>query len=365
MMVRSKYFYYLFLMNALINIINFVPRVLLYTRFRGALPSIFISVAISSTIIYIFVKALRRFEGQGLPEILNAVMPRGIGVPLLFMLGVFWFFAGSITMLSFVDISLRYISPDISPYAVIIGFLLVVGLCCRLDSDSILYGLETLLLLVTPAIAYMLIKAFMNPLFSWDAVMQMITYMWTRPKFVSIAGATFVFSGYINLVIFNRSFKKLNPRHLWLIPVFGLLILLLTFLVPVGYQGTIAVEDHIYSWFSTADSIRMELFIVERVLFLFYTIYLTLSLVSAVIHWHVGLELLKGMFQKKGGTLPGKKADWWILAPVCLITIVGMNFLNQVRMAQMGQWFLNIRFFGELLLLASIIYANRRSAAKS
>lgn len=364
-MLRSKYFYYLFLINALINIINFVPRILLFMRFQGALLSIFISVVISTVMILVFLKALRRFEGQGLPEILNAHMPRIVSAPLLFIFAAFWFIAGMITMLSFVDISLRYISPDISPYAVIIGFLLVVGICCRLGSDSILYGLETLLLLILPVVLYILVKSLINPRFSWDAVMQIFTYMWTAPKFVSIAGATFVFTGYVNLTVFNRSFKKLKPKYVWLIPVFGLLILLNTFLVPIGYQGTAGVEDHIYSWFSTADSIRMELFIIERVLFLFYTIYLGLSLVSSVIHWHVGLELFKGIFQRKDGKLPGKRADWWILAPICLITILVMNFLDQVKLGQMGQWFLNIRFIGEFLLLGSIIYANRRSAAKS
>lgn len=364
-MVSSKYIYYLFLVNALINIINFVPRVLIYTRFHGALPSIFISTAIGALLLYGFTKGIAGFKGQGLPEIFNANLPRFFSFFLLIMYACFWFSAGIITMLSFVDITVRYISPDISPYAVIVGFLLLAVICCRLSSESILYGLETILFLSTPVIIYMLAKALLNPNFSWDAVMQIVTYMWTKPKYVSLAGATFIFSGYFNLTIFNRNFKDLKTRYLWTIPLFGLLILLITFMVPIGYQGTVGVEDHVYSWFSTADSIRMELFIIERVLFLFYTIYLTLSMLSTVVHWHVGLELFKGAFQSKSGKLPGKKADWWVLIPFSIATIVIMNFLNQVRLGQIGQWFLNIRLINEFVLLAILFYAKKRSAKKT
>lgn len=364
-MVSSKYIYHLFLVNALINIINFVPRVLIYTRFHGALPSILISVIIGTILLYGFTRIMSGFNGQGLPEILNANIPRFISFIIIIIFACFWFVAGIITMLSFVDITVRYISPDISPYAVIVGFLLLAVICCRLSSESILYGLETILFLSTPVIIYMLAKALLNPNFSWDAVMQIVTYMWTKPKYVSLAGATFIFSGYFNLTIFNRNFKDLKTRYLWTIPLFGLLILLITFMVPIGYQGTVGVEDHVYSWFSTADSIRMELFIIERVLFLFYTIYLTLSMLSTVVHWHVGLELFKGAFQSKAGKLPGKKADWWVLIPFSIATIVIMNFLNQVRLGQAGQWFLNIRFINEFVLLAVLLYAKKRSAKKT
>ncbi|RCX20564.1 hypothetical protein DFP94_103295 [Fontibacillus phaseoli] len=364
-MVSSKYIYYLFLMNALINIINFVPRVLVFTRFHGALPSIFLSTFIGTLLFFGFTYTIKGFKGQGLPEIFNATLPRFFSFLLLILYAFFWFMAGIITMLSFVDITLRFISPDISSYAVILGFLLLTSICCRLSSESILYALETLLFLVTPIIVYMLVKAFINPAFNWDAVMQVVTFMWTRPKYVSLAGATFIFSGYFNLAIFNRNFKQIKTRHFWMIPVVGLMILLVTFLVPVGYHGTIGVEEHVYSWFSTADSIRMELFIIERVLFLFYTTYLTLALVSTVLHWHVGLELFKGAFQSKEGKKPGKKMDWWVLVPFSAATIIIMNFLDQVRLGQLGQWFLNIRFLNELLLMGVMFYAKGRSAKKT
>ncbi|WP_334073492.1 MULTISPECIES: GerAB/ArcD/ProY family transporter [Paenibacillus] len=364
-MVNGKYIYYLFLMNALINIINFVPRILISARFRGALIAIFIATAVGTVILYVFTRLMSRFQGKGLPEIFNRHLPRFFSAPLLLLYSIFWFGAAIITMLSFVDITLRFISPDISPYAVMIGFLLLSSFCARLSSESILYALETILLLVTPLIVYILVKSLTSPGFSWDAVMQIVTHLWTRPNYSAVAGATFIFSGYMNLVVFNRNFRNLNTRLLWVIPVTSFVILLVTFLVPVGYHGTIGVEDHVYSWFSTADSIRMELFIIERLLFLFYTTYLSLSLISMSIHWHVGLELFKGVFRSKEAEEGSKKGDWWILGPVCLVTLLLMTFMNQVRLAQMGQWFLNIRFANEFLLLLFLFIAHRRSAKRT
>ncbi|TYA15296.1 GerAB/ArcD/ProY family transporter [Paenibacillus faecis] len=364
-MVSGKYIYYLFLMNALINIINFVPRILVLMRFHGALMAILIGTVVGTAILFAFTRLMSRFQGKGLPEIFNRYLPRVFSVPLLLLYSIFWFGAAIVTMLSFVDITLRFISPDISPYAVMIGFLLLSSICARLSSESILYALETILLLITPLIVYILVKSLTSEGFSWDAVLQTITYLWTKPNYSAVAGATFIFSGYMNLVVFNRNFRNLKTRLLWVIPVTAFVILLVTFLVPIGYHGTVGVEDHVYSWFSTADSIRMELFIIERVLFLFYTTYLSLSLFSMTIHWHVGLELFKGVFRSRHEKKESKKGDWWILIPVCIVTLLLMSFMNQVRLAQMGQWFLNIRFANEFVLLIALYIANKRSARRT
>ncbi|MFD3260430.1 hypothetical protein ACE3MQ_17720 [Paenibacillus lentus] len=360
-MVKEKYFYYLFLINALINIINFVPRVLIDNRFEGALMSIFLSVVIGTTLLVSFTKLIGHFPGEGLPEIVLTSLPRMIGIPLLTILAFLWYESGAITLVSFVDITIRYISPDVSPLFAILVFLLLVTLSSRLKTDSILYALEITIIINVPLVVYMLFKALLNPYFSWDAVMQVITHLWSMPNYNTIAGATFIFTGYVNLAIFNRAFKSMKPRHLWMIPVSGLLILLITLLVPIGYHGTIGVEDQVYPWFSTADSIRSEFFVVERVLFMFYFTYLSLSLVTAVIHWHIALEIIKAFsFKKKKNLKTAYNKDWWILVPMTLATI-GMGFyFDQVKLTLFGQLFLNVRLIGEVLLVSTIFVAYRR-----
>lgn len=382
-MVSRRYYYYLFLMSAVINIINLVPRVLILTRFDGVFWAILIAVAYGSTVMYIFTRLISKFEGQGFPEIFNTYLPKAAAVPLLILYSLFWFVGGGIMLLSFADITIRFINPDIHARTVLIGFLILVVWASRLRTTSILYATETVLMLSVPAMLFIIVKALINPVFNWDSVLQVVTYLWTKPKLVTVTGASFVFTGYLNLAIFNRSFPdlKIKLRHFWLVPVSGLLILLITLLVPIGYHGTIGVEDHVYSWFSTADSMRLQTFVVERALYLFYITYISMSLVMVVIYWHVGLELFRGCFNgkedKKGSenkaTDAGEKTRMspWIeailLFTISAIMIYMVQWTNQVQLAQAGQWFFNLRFFSEMLLillLMFLVWRKRRSAKR-
>lgn len=365
-MAKSRYFYCLFLMNSLINIINFVPRELIDRRFDGALISILIGTVTGTLFVYIFTVLIAKFPRQGLPEIFKMVMPKVITAPLLISFASLWCLAGAITLLSFVDITLRYISPDASPITVVISFLILVCLCCRFNSLSLLYGLEIILAVTLPLIVYGIVKALINPDFNWDSVMQLSTYIWHKPDLMSLAAATFSFSGYINMAIFNRVFHGLKLKHIWILGVEGLFILLLTFFVPVGYFGTVAIDKHVYTWFSTADSIRMESFLIERMLFIFYFSYMALSLVSAIVHWHVGLELVKGaVFASKKRS---KRTTQWIDGMILsLFSGVVFSFmgLDQYQLNTLGAWFLQIRWFGEMLMIALLFICYRQVRRQS
>lgn len=358
-MVKNKYFYYLFLINALINIINFVPRGLIEERFKGGIMAMVAAVPIGLLLIYLFTRVISKFPGQGLPEIYSANFPRFLSSGMLAAHSLFWYIAGLITLISFVDVTMRYITSDVPPFLIMIGFLIVVCLSMRLTSDSILYALEVLIVLNVPVIIYVLLKAFFNPFFNWDAVMQVVTYSFKVPSYSAIADATFIFSGYINLVIFNRVFKNLKVKHMFMLGVMGFLILLISFFIPIAYQGTIGVERHVYPWFSTADVMRTKNFIVERVLFFFYFTYLTLSLVSSIVHWHVSLELLKGIFKSKEGKKPNRGMDWWIIAPFMIIALASMMTGQFIR-NRAGLWFLDIRLAAEVVLVCSLYIAYKR-----
>lgn len=92
-----------------------------------------------------------------------------------------------------------------------------------------MYGLEIILFVTLPLIVYGIVKALTNPDFNWDSVLQITTYIWHKPDLMSLSAATFSFSGYINLAIFNRVFHGLKLKHVWILGVEGLLVLLITF----------------------------------------------------------------------------------------------------------------------------------------
>lgn len=356
-MAKSRYFYCLFLMNSLTNIINFVPRELIDKRYSGALSSILIGSLIGTLLVYLFTTVITKFPGKGLPEIINPLLPKWITTPFLLFLAGLWCIAGGVTLLSFVDITLRYISPNTSALTAVISFLVLVCICCRFNPLSILYGLEVILFVTLPVIIYSLIKALWNPAFSWDAVFQMATYIGHKPDRMSLSASIFSFSGFIKLIIFNRVFHNLKLKHIWILGVEGLLVLLLTFFVPIGYFGTVVVERQVYTWFSTADSIRIDSFIIERMLFIFYCAYMTLSLVSVIVQWHLGVELFKGAFasSKKQSLKRNERNEWIIL---CLFSgvVVSLIGLDQYQLNTLGAWILQIRWFIEMSIIALLFY---------
>lgn len=366
MVGKNRYFYCLFLMNSLINIINFTPRELIDARFDGAQSSVLVAVIIGPLFIYLFTKVIRKFPGQGLPEILGASLPKLLASPLILIYAVLWYMAGAMILLSFVDITLRYISPDTGPYAVMLGFLTVVCLCSRIDSQSLLYGLEVSLGITLPLFLYTTVKAVANPDFSWDAVLQVMTHAVHAPDLNSVAASTFTFSGYINLAVFNRVLHGQKIKHLWILSAGGLLVLALTFFVPIGYHGTVGVERHVYTWFSTADSISIQAFLIERMLYIFYFASITLSLVSAIIQWHVGKELFLSLLPSTAKKPKRKlRQEIFILVLFAAVTLYLMR-LDQYSLNMLGVFLLHIRMYGELLLIFLLFWCywmvRRRSA---
>ncbi|MGG3280741.1 GerAB/ArcD/ProY family transporter [Paenibacillus solani] len=360
-MVRNKYFYYLFLLNATINLINYVPRILITDRFDGALMSIAVSIPIGVLLMFTFVKLIQKFPGQGLPEIFRSVMPKWISGILLMLFGFAWYFSSVITLLSFVDITSRYISPDVSPIIVLSGFLIVVALSARLDSESILYALEMILYITVPIIAYMSWRVFSSPYFSWDAVRQVITHAWNMPNYKTMAAATYIYTGYINMVVFNRIFHKFRARYIWAIGVASLLTLLISIFAPIGILGAAGAGAHVYPAFSTIDSLRIRYFIIERMIYIFFVVYMCLSLVNSIIHWHVGKELMLGGLgfnSEQTESLDKKrKIEWWVLILFSLVIFVLSFYINQYILNDMAIVFLDVRFMGELLLIALLFYA--------
>jgi len=297
----NRYFYYLIIVNMITNVLTFIPRIMLNERLTGGLLAIPIGTIIGTGLMYIFMIQISRFPEMGLPEIMEKYLSKWFKNIYIFLTGYIWFHAGLFTLLSLITITKVFISPDMPNMLISIMFLLLICLSILMPTKKVLYATELLILLNLPFILLILVKAIFNDYFSWDSVRIFFTHFREIPSWSTISAATFIFFGYANLIIFNREFQKLNLKWLWLIAVFGLQVLLVTILGPIGFHGAVkGVENYVFPWISTADSMRMELGFVERVVFIFLLLHINISLVSITIHWHVGIELYKSI--SKGRT---------------------------------------------------------------
>lgn len=355
----NRYFLYLILCNMIINVIMFVPHSLLQYRFDGAVMGIILSIPIGITLTVIYSRSLSKFPGQGLPEIM-ADSNRWLKAALFGSIQLAWLSAGMISLFGFIDILNRFVNPDMPKISMLLIYLAAIFLIIRLPTDRVMYLLEIVLFLNTPFIAFIVLKAITSPYLNWDSIMEVGTYIFEAPNLKVIAAATFVFTGHANLIIFNRIFKeKIKLGNFIIIVGLAVFNLFTSFFIPIGLNGADGAAEYLYPWVSASDSLRLIYSPIERVIYLFLMFYMSISLLSVSIHWHVALELLKGINKNRHN----KKLNWIVLSAIAFITVVASLKFNTLLLHKIAAYWLIIRlFFEAVLVVVTAFWLRRRTA---
>lgn len=356
----NRYFLYLVFLNMLTNVIIFVPKILIEDRYNGAVSGMLIAIPISLTLTFLYSRAFGRFPEKSLTDI-----PKGSKVWIknlyLGIIQILWFSAGLITIIGFIDILSRFVNPDMPRLLILIVYLAVIFLIIQLPSEKVMYFLEIVLFLCVPLIAFIIIKAVTSQFLIWDSILEAGTYIFVKPSLKAIASATYVFTGYTNLIIFNRVIKeKIKMRNYLMILFMGTVNLMTTFFIPIGIHGSDGAQELLYPWISTADSLRLPYGPIERVIFIFLMLYMVVSLLSISIHWHISLELVKGIFKEK--KFP-KNFNWLILSIYTAVAVISVIYLNTFVLNKLTVYWLMIRFFCEILVVLLFCFWARRQSA--
>ncbi|KKC47326.1 GerAB/ArcD/ProY family transporter [Paenibacillus sp. D9] len=360
----NRYFYYSFVMVAMLNLMLYVPAVLLENRLNGAVSSLIVALVIGTLLAYASTSALSKFPGLGLPEILRLFLPEWLVKTLLPVYAFMWFFASSFALIGFTLLMNRVLTPDQPAW----NLYLILGLLCVYGATrsalTILYLLEITMLLVAPLVLLILFKGVRSPDLSWDAIYTIAQYVNRFPTLSSVGAGTFIFTGYINMAIFNR----VNPPNFrlkgrWIIPATGTLILLATFFLPIGFHGTMGVERYLYVWTQTADSMTMRYGFIERVVFVFLFLYLGLSLMYAITGWNQSMEFILSVSKKykfKVDYSIAPAANWWVCGSFFVLSFVGLLFLNERIDFEIAEVWLIVRMFLEAATVLFLIVVSWR-----
>ncbi|MEN8699140.1 spore germination protein [Bacillus infantis] len=363
--MTSRYFYYLILLNMLANIIVFVPKMLIDERTGGAVMSMAVALPLGVIGAYFFSKSMSSFEGRSLPQILkSSFIPGWAGKPLILYLAAIWLASGLITLYAFTDITERFINPDMEKWQIALFFLLFVVWAASSKPEKVLYLLEIILILNGPLAVLLLVKIYLSGSLSWLDIKEAATHIWKMPTWKSVAAATYVFSGYTNLVIFNIVLKgKVKPRFFLLALPAGAAVLATTYLVPIGTFGFDGVGELEYPWLSSADAVRMELAFVERAFYIFILIYIGISLMNVVVHWHVAQELVRSAVKIPLGKKNSKKGAFLKNIPLLLFAVLfflGEFIVNEEIMSVFTVWWMNIRMPSEYIMIFLLILLSWR-----
>ncbi|WP_456278607.1 GerAB/ArcD/ProY family transporter [Bacillus sp. AK128] len=360
----NRYFFYLLVVNMLGNIFLHVPTILIQNRYEGTVLGILIGTIIGSIFLFVFTVSLNKFPGMDIAEILEKT-PKWFRLLFLLFFSMMWFLAGVLTLLAFNNVTIRFVNPDISGLNMISIFAIsIIIIIARLKSEKILYTVEILLLINIPFLLLILTQAFLHDYLTIDAMIEIGTHFKKLPSWDVLSATTYTFSGYANMVLFNRVFKdKIKVRTLWFIPILGFVNLCITFFIPIGFWGTEAVGDLTFPWVSTADALKIEFGPIERLITVFILMYVSLSIISVIVHWHVAFEILKKVL--KTGNIKDKQRtilEWSILFCFGLIVYIVENNFREANIFEFGAMWLNIRFPSEGLLVALMFFMARRAA---
>lgn len=346
----------------MVNLFVFVPTIMIAERFSGAVLAIPIGIVLGSILLFVFIRSSNKFAEKGIPEILE-LTPKWFRVMFLTFLAIMWFAAGSISLLAFNNVTIRFLNPDISGVNLIAAFSVAIYIIVsRLKTIQILYALEIIMVLNFPLMLLMVVQAYLNDYISWSSILEVGGHFSEIPSYGVIAATTFIFSGYANMSIFNRVFKeKIKLRTLWLIPILGTITLLTTLFIPIGFWGADGVGDLTFPWVSTADALRIEYGPIERLISVFLLLYISVSLMSVIVHWHVSFEVIKSMLPiKKLKDRRKKIIEQGILVFfIATILVLEMN-LRETGILQLGKYWLGLRLPSETILVLIMFFLARR-----
>lgn len=360
----NRYFFYNFILVSLINLMLYIPHILIRYRYTGSVSSIAIGAVIGCILIYLYTFAIAKYPGKGLPEILKMHCPQWIVTINMLFLALMLLFASIIVIIAYALLINRYLNPDINPIVIIMLLVFACGYAATRSTLTVLFLVEIGVIINAPVIAFFLFKASRSPHLNWDAIRVIANYVTEMPNLTSIAAVTFIFTGYINFSLFNRLMPaNFQFKHRWIYPVIAFTILLITFFVPIGFHGTEEVNQYIYLWTVTADSMLMKYGFIERVIFLFLIVYLNLSIIYAMSVWHQAMEFIKSAFSKKEPVIDSPQtplSNYVIIGLFAILTILyALVADEQMHLIIISYWLI-IHFLLQIFIVLWVFILSRR-----
>lgn len=320
-----------------------IPRILLVQSADGAIGSMIIGTLAGMLFTYITVKFFAQFPGMDLIDLLQTYTSSWVRIPITIYFTIFWFIAGLITLVMTVFLLITFLTPEMSIYIITLSILITVFFGVLLKSKSVLFTLEIVFILMIPVGLLMFFKLYSAPEVEWDQARLAIMHINQVPKYGSIVATIFVFLGCSNLIIFNRYFKekqKVSLLSLGAITLFGVVMLVTSYFIPIGLSGFDRIGQLIFPWTSSADAVRMKFGLIERVVFIFMFIFVTIAFVSIIIHWHISYKLILSIFRLKA--LQVKQQNFTPFLVVTVFLLIGLwitALLTQYELYQYTRYY--------------------------
>jgi hypothetical protein len=125
-----------------------------------------------------------------------------------------------------------------------------------------------------------------------------------------------------------------------------------------------------FPWVASADALHIEFSPIDRLISVLILLYVSISLMSVIVHWHVAYEMIRSLLpkqfaQKANAKKSGKAGPWIALSMFGGSLLLMESTLREDDIFRVGELWLSIRFPSEVMLvLILFILARRRRKAR-
>lgn len=354
--MKYRFFYLLVVNDILSNFTLFCPYILISQAYDGALAAIIAAFLISVIRLYFYLYTFNYFKKKALVEINRILFGKFLGNILSYtyiFLGLaisFFMYKGLVEIVK----NFMLITSPLLLISVII--VIVPAITLRNTNSTFLQSMAftTVLMIIGIAAEVALSTGKINPDFLKGSVMHSISL----PKFSGITAAAAFFSGAYHLSLFNPEFKKISYKKiLLLVAIVGFFTAFVAVYIPMGIWGPEAAKKLMFPWVTTTDTISIDLFIIERALFLMMPLFFLLALSNALIYSFVSY----GLFIKLH---PSKKLEKYIKLGICTIFVVGSIMMPNTKTVFESAPDVMIVWYVFQLLLSALLFFRTKGKEK-
>lgn len=360
----NRYFHYLVITPMVGSVVLAIPSLLFEMSKKGAIVSMVISLFVGLAFIFFITKFFNKYPGRGFPELLKQRTPRWFSFFILYMISLIWFSLGLQTLVGYSFLLKRFLTPNIEISWIAITFLLFISYGILMESKSILYLVEVILFINLPVILFIMEELITSKGLKWDYIRKSAMYFFHAPNYLAFSASLFLFLGATSLIIFNREFKKkqkITFLQLVFLGVLGAGALFAAYFIPIGYNGFDHIQYITFPWLLTADSMRVSLAFLERVMYIVLLLYLAIAFLNIIIFWHVSLETLKSIiWLKRFKWRKHNLTPYIIVLGFWVISLLVINFMSEYQFIQYFSYLVNILPAFFLLFIIICWFIGRR-----
>lgn len=316
--MKMRFYYLMLLLTELSNFAFYIPYYFVKYAREGLPIAIIIGFIAISITEYFQISCYNKYKDMTLVQIYRKLFGRVIGTTGIIILAVMRLAAASFFFAAGIRIINQYLLFQSPRWHIILPLVILLFFVLKFKPRNYIYckAFFTVLAIIWIAILFAIGTRDMNFAYIQGTIVHSIN----PPRFVLIASTAFFFGGVHYLAIYNPDFKKINLKGTMIANLCGgLPILLLAIFLPLAIWGPETVKILSFIQAGTLDTLTVDMFVIERVLYIGIPLLFSLLLFNIEGFSYVAYHMIIGL--SPSSKLFAKGAPFVILLVFVLITV--------------------------------------------